>query len=311
MDFAERIAAGDTRAGARLMRWLDDGDPRGFPVFESLYPGTGKARLIGVTGSPGAGKSTLIAAWIRSLRDRGHRVGVVAVDPSSPFTGGALLGDRVRMTHHALDPDVFIRSVATRGALGGLSSSAVMIAYVLDAMGFDRILLETVGVGQDEIDIMRHADATAVVLAPGHGDEVQAHKAGLLEIADVLVVNKSDLPDAEQAALQFEAAASMARPGTRIPVVVRTSARENRGVTELCDVVEHLLARQAARPDGTDPARVRLEDLVTDLVSKRARERIRSAIADDPDAMALMERVARREIDPFSAADILMERHLG
>ncbi|HEY0190762.1 MAG TPA: methylmalonyl Co-A mutase-associated GTPase MeaB, partial [Kofleriaceae bacterium] len=187
-----QILAGDVRAAARLMRDLDDRRPEAIAALKQLFPHTGRAYIVGITGNPGAGKSTVVDALISHYRAAGERVGAVCIDPSSPLSGGAILGDRVRMQRHALDPGVFIRSLATRGALGGLSRSTFDVVCVLDAMGFDRILIETVGVGQDEIDVMRAAHTTVVVAVPGLGDAIQAIKSGLLEIADVLAVNKAD-----------------------------------------------------------------------------------------------------------------------
>ena len=194
----DAILAGDVRAAARLMRDLDDRRPGALAALKALFPHTGKAYVVGITGNPGAGKSTVVDALIAHYRAAGERVGVVAVDPTSPFSGGAILGDRIRMQRHALDPGVFIRSLATRGHLGGLSRSTFDVAHVLDAMGFERILIETVGVGQDEVDVMRAAHTTVVVTVPGLGDDIQAIKAGLLEVADVLVVNKADREGADR-----------------------------------------------------------------------------------------------------------------
>src|SRR6476661_4932521 len=185
------ILDGDVRTGARLMRDLDDRRPEAIALLKRVFSHTGKAYIVGITGNPGAGKSTVVDALIAHYRAAGERVGVVCVDPTSPFSGGAILGDRIRMQRHALDPDVFIRSLATRGHLGGLSRSTFDVAHVLDAMGFQRILIETVGVGQDEVEVMKAAHSTVVVTVPGLGDDIQAIKSGLLEVADVLVVNKS------------------------------------------------------------------------------------------------------------------------
>lgn len=204
MDVAGQLLAGDALAGARAIRWLDDGDPRGADVIARIHPATGQAQVIGITGPPGAGKSTLVDALVAEHRARGRRVAVIAIDPSSPFTGGAILGDRVRMSRHAADPNVFIRSLGTRGQPGGLSRAAHDATLVLDAMGYDIVLVETVGVGQDEIDIVALAHTTLIVAVPGMGDEVQAIKAGLMEVGDLFVVNKADHAGAENTLRQIE-----------------------------------------------------------------------------------------------------------
>jgi LAO/AO transport system kinase len=255
-----------------------------------------------VTGSPGTGKSTLCDALVAALRAAGHRVGVVAVDPSSPFSGGAILGDRVRMQRHAADPGVFIRSLATRGRLGGLSASAGATVQVLDAMGFDRILVETVGVGQDEVAVAGLADLVVVVVAPGLGDDVQAQKAGVLEIADLLVVNKADLAGAERAERDLRASVDLAPPGARRPPVLRTIAHEDTGVAELLSAIEAGLAAMATEGRLAAAGRARTEALVADLALDRAAEAIRTLMSGDPALWATIEAVHRREATPAEAA---------
>ena len=197
LTLADRVLAGDKRALARAISLVEDDDPAGWELVRELYPRTGRASVIGFTGPPGAGKSTLIGALVKRLRERRHRVGVLSIDPSSPFRGGAVLGDRIRLSEHFLDPAVFIRSMATRGALGGLAEAALQAALLMDAAGFDDVLLETVGVGQAEVDIVAHADSVVLVLIPGSGDSIQALKAGVMEIPDIIVVNKADHPMAD------------------------------------------------------------------------------------------------------------------
>ncbi len=304
MKTAEQIRRGDVRAAARLMRWLDDEDPRAWPVLAALFPHTGQARVLGVTGSPGVGKSSLIDGLIERWRRSGYRVGVVAVDPTSPFTGGAILGDRVRMQRHSNDAGVFIRSLATRGQLGGLSASAGSVVQVLDAMGFDRVVIETVGVGQDEVDVVRHTDVCAVVLAPGQGDEVQAHKAGVLEIADILIVNKADHPGVDRTVAELTLAVDMAPEGARRPKVLRCVATDGTGLDEVLAEVERLLheERRAQRQ------RERIETLVVDLAGRKFLAAAQAALTGDPVLREALARVHRREEDPFRAASLLWER---
>jgi LAO/AO transport system kinase len=312
---AERAAAvrkGDQRIAARLMRDLDDRLPAAREVLKALFPHTGRAVVVGVTGNPGAGKSTVVDALIDAYRKRGERVGVVAVDPSSPFSGGAILGDRIRMQRHALDDGVFIRSLATRGQLGGLSRSTFDVVMVLDAMGYDRILVETVGVGQDEVDVMRAAHTTCVVTVPGLGDDIQALKAGILEIADVLVVNKADREGADRAVRDLIQMLELRGPGGLHQVeVVKTIAawglREGSGIADL-------VAAIAAHADGQDAAAraaathrraaAHLAEMVRALLADRAE----AILAASGGMAGLAERIAARELDPYSAAESVLAR---
>lgn len=308
MKLAQKILSGDALAAARLMRWLDDNDERAWPVLAELYKETGQARIVGITGSPGVGKSSLIDGLIGLWRQKGFRVGVVAVDPTSPFTGGAILGDRVRMQKHATDPGVFIRSLATRGQLGGLSASAASIVQVLDAMGYDRIVIETVGVGQDEVDVVRHADVTVVVVSPGQGDEVQAHKAGVMEIADVLVVNKSDLPGSERTVADLKMAVEMAGDYARKPSVLRAVATKGEGLLEIVEEIERLLSEREREGQREQMVRQRTEDLLKELLARQLFERLKALHGSDPQVKEVLELMHLREIDPFSAADILWRK---
>ena len=307
-DRVDRILAGEVRAAARLMRDLDDRIPGSTDELKALYPHTGRAHVIGITGNPGAGKSTVVDGLIAHYRAAGERVGVVAVDPSSPFSGGAILGDRIRMQKHALDPGVFIRSLATRGHLGGLSRSAFDIALVLDAMGFDRILLETVGVGQDEIEVMRAAHVSVVITVPGLGDDIQAIKAGLLEIADVLVVNKADREGADRAERDLMHMLGLREGERRDVEIVRTIAawgmREGSGIAELAAAIEAHSERVGAASDG---ARRRAEAHVTELVRALLAERVEAILAAGGlDAIA--GDVAERRRDPYTVAEELVAR---
>jgi LAO/AO transport system kinase len=312
-DLAERVRAGDLRAAARLMRALDDRLPGAREALAALYGHTGGAFVVGVTGAPGVGKSTLVDALVAAYRATGVRVGVVAVDPSSPFSGGALLGDRVRMQRHATDEGVFIRSLATRGQLGGLSRSTAAAVAVLDGVGFPVIFVETVGVGQAEVDVARMADAVVVVTAPGLGDGVQALKAGLLEIGDVLVVNKGDREDADLALRDLTTMLQIAErhdwPGEAsraAPALLRAVATTGEGVAELVGALEGLRAAPAA-----DRARRRRRQAIAQVVA------IVSEITHDAAAIAIggdenpgpfaptIDAVASRTLDPWSAAELV------
>jgi LAO/AO transport system kinase len=300
----EQVLAGDARAAARLMRDLDDDVPGARQDLAALYPRTGRAFVAGITGQPGVGKSTLVDALVAHYRARGERVGVVAVDPSSPFSGGALLGDRIRMQRHATDEGVFIRSLASRGAMGGLSRSTTAAVAVLDAAGFPVIFVETVGVGQAELDVAGATDAVVVVTAPGLGDEVQALKAGLYEIADVLVVNKGDRDGADLALKDLTTLMQIAeRPP---PALLRTAAAQGTGVAELAAALE---AVRNAPPDARAARRRRqAARQVLAIVSEVTRRRALAAIGSDeqPGAFAhTIDEVAARTLDPWSAAEAL------
>ncbi len=305
-----RVLAGEVRAAARLMRWVDDDLPEARAALDALFPHTGHARLIGITGTPGAGKSTLVNALIGALRARGKTIGVVAVDPTSPFSGGAILGDRIRMQEHALDPGVFIRSVATRGNLGGLSRSTPAIVQILDAMRFDLILIETVGVGQDEIDIVRLADTSVVVNVPGLGDDIQASKAGVLEIADILVVNKADRDGAKRLRRELQTMLELSSAphdadAWRVPIL-DTIAPQAQGVDALCDALLAHLSWLDARGLSADVTRARLDHFIGVIATARL-ERLTRALRTSDAWRALLEQVRLRERSPDEAADQLLQ----
>jgi len=239
MELAGKILQGDVRAAARLMRGIEDGAPNAVEELNSIYPHTGRAHIVGVTGAPGVGKSTLADTLISTLRQRNVTVGVVAIDPTSPFTGGALLGDRVRMQKHSTDQGVFIRSLATRGCTGGLSKATISMVHVMDAMGKDIILVETVGVGQAEVDITKVADTSILIMTPGMGDAIQMMKAGILEAADIFVINKADQDDANSLKVELQAMLSMKSylPGDWEPAIVLTEAINGKGIEELLDEI--------------------------------------------------------------------------
>jgi LAO/AO transport system kinase len=303
-DLAERVLAGDLRAVARAISLVEGESTEAASLLARLYARTGRAYLIGITGPPGAGKSTLVDRLISEHRALDRKVGVIAVDPTSPFTGGAILGDRVRMQAHASDPGVYIRSMATRGHLGGLAAATADAALVLDAAGFDEILVETVGVGQDEVEIVRTADVSVVVLVPGTGDEVQALKAGIMEIADIFVVNKSDRDGADRAVAHIEAMLALDDRTSDAwrPPIIKTEATSGAGIPALAQAIE------AFRQRGTDALRTRRRARVAfrlrQIAATQAMAKIDAALG--PRGLdALLDEVVDRKLDPYAAASRL------
>lgn len=308
---AGRLVAGDKRALARAITLIESDDPAGWDLVREVFPLTGKARIVGFTGPPGVGKSTLIGALTVELRKKERQVAVLSIDPSSPFTQGALLGDRIRLSEHFLDKGVFIRSMASRGALGGLSEAALQAALVMDASGKDDVLVETVGVGQGEIDIVDHADTIVLALMPGSGDSIQALKAGVMEIPDVIVVNKADHPMTDTMIREVRGALSLAHQAGdwRVPIL-KTEATRGEGIEELAaKVAEHRAFIESAGTLAERRAR-NLRNEVLGIATARLRRRLEAAIGDDPTVAALLERVVSRELDPASAAAKLLEGEL-
>ncbi|WP_148574611.1 methylmalonyl Co-A mutase-associated GTPase MeaB [Nocardioides caldifontis] len=307
-ELVEQARAGRQRAVGRLISLVEDESPALREVMAALAPHTGHAHVVGITGAPGVGKSTSTSALVTELRRRGKRVGVLAVDPSSPFSGGALLGDRVRMSEHATDPDVFIRSMAARGHLGGLAWSAPQALRVLDAAGFDVVLVETVGVGQSEVEVAGTADTTVVLLAPGMGDGIQAAKAGILEIGDVYVVNKADREGARTVRRDLRGMLSLAeRPeGAWRPPVLMTTANDGEGVPTVADALEEHLAW--AEAEGTLRRRrlTRARDEVETIAVTELRKRW-GGVSDRGRLDGLAAQVIAGELDPYAAADRLLE----
>ena len=306
---AERLVAGDKRALARAITLIESDDPAGWELVREVYPRTGKARIVGFTGPPGVGKSTLIGALTAELRKTDRAVAVLSIDPSSPFTHGALLGDRVRLSDHFLDPGVFIRSMASRGALGGLSEAALQVALAMDAAGKDDVLIETVGVGQAEIDIVDHADTIVLALMPGSGDSIQALKAGVMEIPDVIVVNKSDHPMTDTMVREVRGVLALSQDpeGWKVPIL-RTEAARGEGVEELA---EQIAAHRAFIEERGTLAERRARNLrseVLGIATSRMRRKLEATAAEDPRTAELLERVVRRELDPATAATELLER---
>ncbi|MGO8906043.1 MAG: methylmalonyl Co-A mutase-associated GTPase MeaB [Solirubrobacteraceae bacterium] len=313
---AQRLLNGDRRALARAITLVENDRPEGWAVVKEVYPYTGKAAVFGFTGPPGAGKSTLIGALTKARREAGRTVGVLSVDPSSPFTHGALLGDRIRLSEHFLDEGVFIRSMANRGALGGLSEAALQAALLLDAAGRQDVFVETVGVGQAEIDIIDHADTIVLVLMPGSGDSIQALKAGVMEIPDVIVINKADHPLTDTMVREIRGVLSLAnldrtaeerRGDWQVPIV-KTEAVHGKGIGELIERLEEHRAHILAAEQLDQRRRRNLRNEMLSIATARMRRRLERDLRGDPQFERLLEEVAQRRLDPASAAGRLMER---
>jgi LAO/AO transport system kinase len=310
-DLAERLLAGDKRALARAISLVENDDPEGWALVREVYPRTGRASIVGFTGPPGVGKSTLIGRLVELARGHEREVAVLSIDPSSPFTQGALLGDRIRLTDHFLDPGVYIRSMASRGSLGGLSEATLQAALLMDASGKDDVFLETVGVGQAEVDIIDHADTVVLVLMPGSGDSIQALKAGVMEIPDVIAVNKADHPLTDTMVREIRGVLSLGpQKGWRVPIV-KTEAGRGEGMEELAEkIAAH---RDFIASEGTLAERRRrnLMNEVVALAAARMRRTLEAQVKDDPAVQELLDEVASRKLDPASAAARLLEREEG
>jgi LAO/AO transport system kinase len=305
---AERLLAGDKRALARGISLVEDDDPEGWELVRAVYPHTGAASVVGFTGPPGAGKSTLIGALIRHQRALDREVAVLSIDPSSPFRGGALLGDRIRLSEHFLDPGVFIRSMATRGALGGLAEAALQAALLMDAAGKHDVFLETVGVGQAEVDVIDHADSVVLVLIPGSGDSIQALKAGVMEIPDVIVVNKCDHPLTDTMVREIKSVLSLGpQEGWEVPIV-KTEAVRGTGVEELAEKLAAHRAYVEAEGTLSERRRRNLMAEVLGLATMRLRRALEASLHEDPDVADLLDEVVARRLDPASAASAILAR---
>ena len=305
------LRAGDSRALARAISTVENHSPGWIELLKELFPHTGRARTIGLTGAPGAGKSTLVDQLAKHYREQKQTIGIIAVDPTSPYTGGAILGDRIRMQQHFSDPGIYIRSMATRGSLGGLARTTADVALVLDAAGRDLVLVETVGVGQDEIDIVRLADVTVVILVPGMGDDVQTIKAGIMEIADIFVINKVDHDGAERVEREIRAMQSLAlRADQWTPPVVKTVATDARGIPELADAIVAYEAHQQ-KQDLISQRRVqnwevRLLEMLRDTLLQQAR-----AALPDHELAELAAQVAEHKRDPYTVVEEIAGRVRG
>jgi LAO/AO transport system kinase len=310
-DLTDRLLQGDKRALARAISLVENDDPEGWALVREVYPKTGRAAMVGFTGPPGVGKSTLIGRLIEHARAREREIAVLSIDPSSPFTQGALLGDRIRLSDHFLDPGVFIRSMASRGSLGGLSEATLQAALLMDASGKDDVFLETVGVGQADVDIIDHADTVVLVLMPGSGDSIQALKAGVMEIPDVIVVNKSDHPLTDTMVREIRGVLSLGpQEDWRVPIV-KTEASRGEGIEELAERVAEHRAHIEAEGTLAERRRRNLMNEVLALAAARLRRGLEGQARDDPEVQEMLDEVVARRLDPASAAARLLEREIA
>jgi LAO/AO transport system kinase len=305
---ADGVRKGDTRALARAISLVENSDPLAYEIVRDLYPETGHAYAVGITGPPGVGKSSLISGLVRHVREQQRTIGVISVDPSSPFTQGALLGDRIRLSEHFLDPGVFIRSMGTRGHLGGLAESTLQALLVLDAAGKELVFLETVGAGQSEVEVIGIADTVVLVLMPGSGDSVQALKAGIMEIPDVIAINKMDHPAAKTMLNEVRSILSLDRERSWRPPIVLTEATRDEHVPELWTKIEEHRTHLEAEGGLEERRRKNLAGEVFAVASARAKAHLERAVANDPELRRLLDEVQHRELDPLTAVKEIMEK---
>ena len=305
-DLAQEVIKGNHRAMGRAISLVENNRSAAQEMMKQIFPHTGESVIIGITGSPGSGKSTLVDQMTGLLRKKGKKIGIVAVDPSSPFSGGAILGDRIRMMQHSVDPEIFIRSMATRGHLGGVAKATGEVISVLEAAGKNLILVETVGVGQDEVEVVKLADIILVILVPGAGDEIQVFKAGIMEIADVFVLNKADSPLTERTEKQLRAMLDMGLGGKAPPPVVKTVATEGKGVEDLIREIDRLVAEKDQELRDSRKKRLipwMLMDIISEKIYQSVTQRIKESEFEN-----LIERIHKREIDPYTVADEIVKK---
>lgn len=305
-DLAHEVIKGDHRAIARAISLVENNRSTAQEMMKKIFPHTGESIIVGITGAPGSGKSTLVDQMLGFLRKKGKKIGIVAVDPSSPFSGGAILGDRIRMMQHSVDPEIFIRSMATRGHLGGVAKATGGAIAVLEAAGMNFILVETVGVGQDEVEVVKLADIILVILIPGAGDEIQAFKAGIMEIADIFILNKADSPLAERTEKQLRAMLDLSLGGKAPPPVINTVATEGKGVDKLIDEIDKLVADKDQELRDSRKKRLipwMLMDIISEKIYRSVTQDIKASEFED-----FIERIHRREIDPYTVADEIVDK---
>jgi LAO/AO transport system kinase len=309
MKLAEDIIKGNSRAVARGISLAENNSKKAQELLKEIFSHTGESLIVGITGSPGSGKSTLVDKIVDVIRAKEKKIGIIAVDPSSPFSGGAILGDRIRMMRHSIDSDVFIRSMATRGHLGGLAKASGEAISILEASGKDVILIETVGVGQDEVEIVKFADIILVVLVPGAGDEIQVFKAGIMEIADIFVLNKSDSPEADKTERQLKAMLDMGSRDKPPPPLVKTTATKAEGIDSLWQEVEDIISKRDQKVMVSRKKRL-ISWMLRDIINERLTREIYGCVQDS-EYESFIEKIYSREIDPYSVADRIIQKLKG